>query len=213
LKNSSTSRRTLRRALIAAGGLILGAAGSAAIVLAVSGGPAADPAAGPAAGPSGSPTASGTPTPRPSAPAEAEAPSGDTLEQDTAEIVLAEYFDTVGTLSAPDDLEVASAVATGAALDEIESRLLEFEVQEWTLRGDTRLEDVTVLESDLDGTPPTATVSVCVDSSDVELLNTDGSAVPKVEGVSRRAINIYTLAFADDAWRVLDHTFPDDPTC
>jgi hypothetical protein len=210
LTKSSTSRRTLRRALIAAGGLLLGAAGSVALVMAVSSGPAADTAAPPSTAPTAE--ASATPTPGPSSPAAAGDTPDEAIQADTAEVVLADYFETVNALTEPAGLDAASAVATGAALAEIEAQLLEFEVQGWSLKGEPRFEDVTVLTSDLDGTPPTAAVSVCVDSTDVRLLQSDGSPVASVDG-PRRAVNIYTLAFEDGAWRVLDHTFPDDPTC
>jgi hypothetical protein len=210
LKKSSTSRRTLRHALIAAGGLLLGTAGSVAVVLAVNGGPSETAAARPSGTPA--PAASAEPTPAPSSPADADDATGAILEADAAETVLTDYFETVNALSEPADLEAASAVATGAALAEIEAQLLEFEVQEWSLQGEPRFEDITVLKSDLEGAPPTATVSVCVDSTDVKLLQSDGSPVASIEG-PRRAVNLYTLAFEDDAWRVLDHTFPDDPTC
>jgi predicted lipid-binding transport protein (Tim44 family) len=162
----------------------------------------------------GAPTggASAAPTPAPTFSPAPEAASED-LTEDTADIVLADYFEAMDALEADTDVESIAPLVTGDALDEVESQLIEFESRDWSLEGETRYEDVQVLEADLDAETPTATVSVCVDSSDVTLVSADGSPVVDDPADVRRAINIYDLVYTDGAWRVTSHTFPNDPQC
>jgi hypothetical protein len=164
--------------------------------------------AGPATPAAGGPTATSSPTAAPAP----EPVSGD-LDENTAEVLLANYFQAADTLTAGDDLGDLSTVVAGAALDELEAHLMELESREWSIRGETRYEDIEILEADLGADTPTALVSVCVDSSDVTLVAKDGSPVgPEAEG-ERRATNLYSFAHTDGAWRVVSHTFPDDPQC
>jgi cytoskeletal protein RodZ len=170
--------------------------------------------AGPAA-----PTAPSA-TPEPSSAAEpgstaAPAPEAtdEHLTENTADVVLADYFEAMDALKPDTDLDGIAAVVTGDALAEVEAQQLEFESRGWSLTGSTRFEDVSVVEADLESDRPTATVSVCVDSSDVQLMDEDNSPVSTATDESRRAINLYSLAYTDGAWRVTSHTFPDDPQC
>jgi predicted lipid-binding transport protein (Tim44 family) len=162
----------------------------------------------------GAPTgaASAAPAPAPTFSPAPEAASED-LTEDTADIVLADYFEAMDALQADTDVDSIAPLVTGDALDEVESQLIEFESRNWSLEGQTRYEDLQVLEADLDAETPTATVSVCVDSSDVILVSADGSPVVDDPADVRRAINLYDLAYTDGAWRVTSHTFPNDPQC
>jgi hypothetical protein len=156
--------------------------------------------------PESTPAPTKTPAPTP------EPVTGD-LDESSADVVLANYFDAVDTLTEDDDLNNLTTVVSGNAFDELQAQLLEFESREWTVTGETRYEDVKILESDLEAKTPTALVSVCVDSSDVTVVGTDGKPVgPKPVG-ERRAINLYSLTYTDDAWRIVSHSFPDNPQC
>jgi predicted lipid-binding transport protein (Tim44 family) len=205
LTKTPKHRRTVRSLAIAAAVTVM--LGGTVGVLAAQA-PRTDDAARPAATatPSAVPTPDVTRSPAP------EAASED-LTEDTADIVLADYFEAMDALEADTDVETIAPLVTGDALDEVESQLIEFESRNWSLEGETRYEDLQVLEADLDAETPTATVSVCVDSSDVTLVSADGSPVVDDPADVRRAINIYELAYTDGAWRVTSHTFPNDPQC
>ncbi len=155
---------------------------------------------------------SSTPTPAPTAEPAPEATDEDLTEK-TVDIVLADYFEAMDALKPDTEVGTVSSLVTGDALAEVEAQVIEFESRDWSLEGETRYEDVKVLEADLEAKTPTATVSVCVDSSDVTLVSSDGSPVVADAAETRRAINIYSLAYTDGAWRVTSHSFPDDPQC
>jgi hypothetical protein len=166
--------------------------------------------AGAATAEPGAPTSTPDPT---ASPAPAPTPVTGDLDEDTADVVLANYFQALDTLTEDDDLGDLTTVVAGSAFDELEAQLMEFETREWTITGETRYEDVEIVEADLGSKTPTAILSVCVDSSDVTIVASDGSPVVPAAAGERRALNLYSLTHTDGAWRVVSHSFPDDPQC
>lgn len=107
-----------------------------------------------------------------------------------------------------------SAVAQGAALGELEAQNQEFASNGWQQSGTvTVVGTPSVSTQDVDGTAQT-TVTACLDSSAVQIVDNTGATVLKAEKPgTRKNLNTYAVQQVSGAWVVVDHTFPADPHC
>lgn len=112
----------------------------------------------------------------------------------------------------PGSLPDLRRVATGAVLDELEATRAEFDAMEWTQTGTPSIVDLRIVSPPSDESPTDAVVEVCLDNSDVRILDSSGADV-RTEGTPTRSLNIYTLRWTESRWLVAEHTFPDDPNC
>lgn len=113
----------------------------------------------------------------------------------------------------PAVVAAAEESAAGDALQEIVASLAEFEHQGWEQRG------TPVVVGDPVSAPlPTdegeaVRVTVCLDSSEVTVVDRDGVVVSGKQK-DRRALHNYDLfRQSGESWQVVQHGFPDDPTC
>lgn len=162
----------------------------------------------------GRPSVQASASPRATTPAPDPAPSAKAdASVENLQAAVVGFVDAVDSVSADSDPAAFADVVSGAARDELEAQQLEFAANGWSLTGDTKVDGVSVLASDPAGNPPSARVQACVDSSAVVVVDADGKPVPSNPDAVRRALNIYDLNFVDGVWRVVSHSFPDDPTC
>lgn len=162
-----------------------------------------------------SPSAEVTPAPTPT-----ENAATGPLSPDVARSTLAGFLEEAASVTAkPESFDAdkidatLQATATGAILEELHNEQLELTANGWSKRGSERIVSLTVAET-ADPQAQAITVSACIDSSDVVLLDADGE--PIVSGTpadQRRAINIYTLQRVGDSWLISDRTFPDQAAC
>ena len=103
-------------------------------------------------------------------------------------------------------------VSTGAALDDLQIAVEELQAGGLTQIGEPVLVSAVVTSDELEATPPTATVLVCLDYSKVDLVNSAGESA-KDATAPQRVSTILRLVKQDDSWLVADRTFPDDPSC
>lgn len=113
----------------------------------------------------------------------------------------------------PAAVAAAEENAAGAALQEVLASLAEFEHQGWEQRG------APVVVGDPVSAPlPTddgeaVRVTVCLDSSEVTVVDRDGVVVSGKQK-DRRVLHNYDLfRQPGQSWQVVQHGFPDDPTC
>ncbi|MFF0991186.1 hypothetical protein [Kocuria nitroreducens] len=113
----------------------------------------------------------------------------------------------------PAAVAAAEESASGDALQEVIASLAEFEHQGWEQRG------APVVVGDPVSAPlPTdegeaVRVTVCLDSSEVTVVDRDGVVVSGKKE-DRRALHNYDLfRQPGQSWQVVQHGFPDDPTC
>lgn len=162
---------------------------------------------------SSTPAATSTHTPTPT-PTPASSAPPEQFTDTEAELTIDGFLATVASAAfTADDLGVLEGVAAGAILEEIRSEQLELDVNGWTKRGEARVESVTVVDMLPDAAPPTATVTACVDSSDVRFYDSANKPLFADAPTSPRALNTFTLTLENSAWRVTSRTFPDNPTC
>ncbi|MUN62429.1 hypothetical protein GMA12_04615 [Kocuria sediminis] len=113
----------------------------------------------------------------------------------------------------PAAVAAAEESAAGAALQEIIASLAEFEHQGWEQRGTP-----VVVGKPVSAPLPTdegeaVRVTVCLDSSGVSVVDRDGVVVSG-EQKGRKALHNYDLfRQPGESWQVVQHGFPDDPTC
>lgn len=103
-------------------------------------------------------------------------------------------------------------VATGSALADLAIQVEELTAGGLTQVGSPTVVSATVQATEPDADPPTATVLVCLDYSEVDLVNASGESV-KDPAAPTRAAAIFGLVREGDAWLVAERSFPDDPTC
>ena len=102
-----------------------------------------------------------------------------------------------------------SSVLTGSALEEFDAQALEWTRDGTHTTGSPTLEDVHIISDDGAGN---ITVSACVDSSNVRVLNDAGTALTD-DTTMTRALTYFLFVKDDGAWKLSGFSFPDDPTC
>jgi hypothetical protein len=145
--------------------------------------------------------------PPPPEPEDGSAAPDDALPE---EVLVAFLALTDQALNDPGDLddEALSRLATGAALQELRSMVLEFSATE--LRQDGHHELVQMDAGTNSGDE--VSIDVCLDSTDVGLLHADGSRV-LVEEADPRSLHSFLLRRSAAGWQVAEHRFPEPNGC
>mgnify|MGYP003088083073 FL=1 len=102
-----------------------------------------------------------------------------------------------------------SSVITASALEEFDAQALEWTRDGTHATGTPTLEDVHIISDDGAGN---ITVSACVDSSNVRVLNDAGTALTD-DTTMTRALTYFEFVNDGGAWKLSGFSFPDDPTC
>ena len=102
-----------------------------------------------------------------------------------------------------------SSVLTASALEEFDAQALEWTRDGTHATGTPTLEDVHIISDDGAGN---ITVSACVDSSNVRVLNDAGTALTD-DTTMTRALTYFEFVNYGGAWKLSGFSFPDDPTC
>ena len=102
-----------------------------------------------------------------------------------------------------------SSVLTGSALEEFDAQALEWTRDGTHTTGSPTLEDVHIISDDGAGN---ITVSACVDSSSVRVLNDAGTALTD-DTTMTRALTYLQFVKDGETWKLSGFSFPDDPTC
>ena len=102
-----------------------------------------------------------------------------------------------------------SSVLTESALEEFDAQALEWSRDGTHAEGTPTLENPQIISDDGAGN---VTVSVCVDSSSVRLLNDAGTALTDETRVTR-ALTYFQFVKEGENWKLAGFSFPDDPTC
>lgn len=102
-----------------------------------------------------------------------------------------------------------SSVLTASALEEFDAQALEWTRDGTHATGTPTLEDVHIISDDGAGN---ITVSACVDSSSVRVLNDAGTALTD-DTTMTRALTYFQFVKDGETWKLSGFSFPDDPTC
>lgn len=152
---------------------------------------------------------SASPSGEPSATLPAPSPPPAEPEELTARVE--EALDTVGKILAMDPSAPSlDTVSTGAFKTMIELQRQEWEDLGWRQEGQPTVDQVKLVgKPDKDGS---ITVSACVDSTNVRVLDENGKDM-RGRGTPARSRNIFTLRPIDGQWVVSDQTFAKNPDC
>ena len=102
-----------------------------------------------------------------------------------------------------------SSVLTASALEEFDAQAIEWTRDGTHATGTPTLEDVHIISDDGAGN---ITVSACVDSSNVRVLNDAGTALTD-DTTMTRALTYFQFVKDGETWKLSGFSFPDDPTC
>ena len=102
-----------------------------------------------------------------------------------------------------------SSVLTASALEEFDAQALEWTRDGTHATGTPTLEDVHIISDDGAGN---ITVSACVDSSNVRVLNDAGTALTD-DTTMTRALTYFQFVKDGETCKLSGFSFPDDPTC
>jgi hypothetical protein len=164
-----------------------------------------------------SPTPSSSATPLPSAPtatAAIKVPRKDAKDAETSTRgFLTAQFDA---LAKPDEALTTSgqraldSLVVGNALAQLIDQAKQLAASKQHVVGHPRV--ISAVVTHRTSTPPTMTVSACIDNSSVRVVSNDGKPVPG-STPQTRVRNILTLLAKGGQWLVADQTFADNPSC
>jgi hypothetical protein len=110
--------------------------------------------------------------------------------------------------------EGIESVATGFVEGEVQALALERKHLGYTQVGEATVTSVKVRSIDLAADPPTAVLEVCIDTSDLDVLDPNGESVAdQLYRPGHPVMHLYGAVFLDGLWRVSTHEIPDGASC
>ena len=177
--------------------------------------PGIAPEADPTSSTSPSPTAPPTPEPEP-VPVPVPAPTADVgllvVDGDASALVAAVVAADALARSTPEEPVELAAIATGAALEDLQIGVHELAESGLSQIGTPVVISATITEIDPGTDPPTATTLVCLDYAEVDVVDASGTSVVD-PAADPRVATILILVQIDGRWVVERRSFPDDPHC
>jgi len=105
-------------------------------------------------------------------------------------------------------------IATGFVQGELEAMAQDQADLGYTQVGDATITEITPLSVDLAASPPTISLSVCVDTSDVDVLDAAGTSLKdSLYDPGHPVKHVYGAQFIDDLWKIATHDIPDEQDC
>lgn len=137
--------------------------------------------------------------------AEELAPDGSTAQED-------------GTASADPSSRVSTAtisqleaITTGSALDQYIASAAEYAMNGWHVEGSSKVVGTPKVADGQYNGQVAKILEVCLDSSQVKVLNSSGAQVNTAQAT--RSLNIFTLVEDNGAWKIASHDFPNNADC
>lgn len=110
--------------------------------------------------------------------------------------------------------EGIESVATGFVAGEVQALALEREQLGYTQVGEATVTSAEVRSLDLAADPPTALLEVCIDTSDLDVLDPNGDSVAdQLYRPDHPVMHLYGAVYTDGLWRVSTHEIPDGASC
>lgn len=168
----------------------------------------AEPKASSTATPKASPLTLPTATP---GPVGTETESADAAEVAVDTLILA----TNQVLQRGDgSIDGAETVAAGFVLGELQALAAERKMLGYKQVGDAVVTEATVTAADLSATPPVMTLSVCVDTSDIDVVDENGKSLKDQMYTPGHPVqHIYGAQFLSGLWKIVTHEIPEKGTC
>lgn len=148
-------------------------------------------------------------TAKPMAPA--RQPKSPLSKNATSSHIQAALDKTTDVVNAAKPIKTAKGIGKGY-LAALNAQRQEFDTNHWKQVGAAKFSGLTVVESKPKASPPTVVVEVCVDSSNVKVLDSKGVNL-RAGNSNLRSLNLFTLQRRHGHWIVAGQSFPDNPTC
>lgn len=149
--------------------------------------------------------------PKPAALSEDEATEVERAEHSAIEVVAA----TNEILTRADGSAVGSEeIATGFVLGELQARARE--QLDWGYKqvGEAKVTSVSASNVDLTAEPAVMTLTVCIDVSDLDMLDAAGQSMKDaLYNPGRPVKHLYGAQFIDGVWKIATHDIPDQQDC
>lgn len=111
-------------------------------------------------------------------------------------------------------IDGAEVVASGFVLGELQALAAERQALGYKQVGEAKVTDVTVSAVDLNATPPTMNLTVCVDTSDVDVIDENGKSLKdRMYTPDHPVQHIYGAQFLSGVWKLVTHEIPEKGTC
>lgn len=160
-------------------------------------------------------TATATVTGPPRLPRAATTPPDELEESEPAdELVTPAVIAQARALADPEalDTQELADVTDDTMLDQIRAIASDYAMQGWTQVGAAEVVESEIVDLNDRGNPPSARAEVCLDHSQVDVVDADGESVRDPDA-QMRVLTIYELEFTDERWRAVRQTFPDETDC
>ena len=139
------------------------------------------------------------------------APVPEQVRQETKEAT-DDFIDVVSdVLKEPDSTSRTVPSVTGAALEELHNRVVEYENSGWRVVGEAVIVRQKVVKYVED--PETAVVRACVDNSEVRVVDAKGNTVPGSKPARARTLNVFTVVKEKDTWVISESRLASQPDC
>lgn len=110
--------------------------------------------------------------------------------------------------------EGIESIATGFVEGELQALAIEREKMGYRQVGEASVSSVAVRDIDLTASPPVALLEVCIDTSDLDVVDSNGTSVAdQLYRPDRPVLHLYGAVFTDGLWRLSTHEIPDGATC
>lgn len=131
-----------------------------------------------------------------------------TLDEQLVEDILVAAWSSLEDPEANIDL---TEILADSALEDIENQRQELGIEEMRMSGTPAISSVEINEGSTD---VEATANVCVDASEVRVLDENGAAVnDNATDTELRSLTIVSFSQDGGQWRMTDRTYPDDSSC
>ncbi|MCE0486012.1 hypothetical protein [Ornithinimicrobium sediminis] len=111
-------------------------------------------------------------------------------------------------------VEGLELIADGWVRGELEAMALERSHDGMTQVGEAHVVSVEATEVDLEADPPRLVLNVCLDTSDIDVLDASGQSMGDLMyQPDHPVLHVYGAEFEDGRWRVTTHDIPASSTC
>lgn len=106
------------------------------------------------------------------------------------------------------------SIATGWVLGELQSKAREQYDLGYQQTGEAEVTSITTTALDLTSTPATIILKVCIDVSDIDVIDGAGNSLKaSLYNPGHPVAHLYGAVFEDDMWKISTHDFPDVQDC
>ncbi|MFC0682447.1 hypothetical protein ACFFGH_31845 [Lysobacter korlensis] len=136
--------------------------------------------------------------------------------EDAAEVTVAQLVDATNQILQRADGEIAGieTIAAGFVRGELEALAAERAEEGLKQVGDAKVASVDIAKADLESDPATMTIEVCIDVSDIDVVDAGGNSLKdSLYNPGHPVLHLYGVEHIDGVWKLTTHEIPEDARC